>query len=117
MYLRQKSSIVIIPEIFYAGYPGAGITIPGGIIHSTTQSHRFKEAGVGGIGGRMCYLNAATPATINSCFNTGNIYSDENCGGIAGLLHHCKVENCFNAGDIVQSRYGGTLIQEGLLVV
>lgn len=92
----------------YAGYPGAGITIPGGIIHSTTQSHRFKEAGVGGIGGRMCYLNAATPATINSCFNTGNIYSDENCGGIAGLLHHCKVENCFNAGDIVQSRYGGT---------
>lgn len=99
----------------YAGYPGEGITIPGGIVHTTAQSHRFKEAGVGGIGGRMNYLNAATPATIYSCFNTGNIYSDENCGGIAGLLYHCKVENCFNSGDIVQSRYGGTTHTGGVI--
>jgi len=93
----------------FSGNPPAGVTAPGGITWPTTgtgTSNQTVGVGIGGIGGRVEYPSTTNSCVISNCFNSGNIYSDGNCGGLVGRLNLATLQNCYNTGNVTQTRTG-----------
>lgn len=64
-----------------------------------------KQTSPGGGG----LFGTASDATIERCFNTGNIMSTNySVGGLAGYFARCVIKNCFNLGNVTSDYQGDT---------
>ncbi|GHU98712.1 hypothetical protein FACS1894159_01610 [Bacteroidia bacterium] len=103
----------------FGGYPGAGVTVPGGIVipsSGTMTSNQTVGAASGGICGRVEFNGtAANVYLIRKCFNSGNIYGDCLLGGVAGRVNIVEIGNCYNSGNVTQSRNGNNTYSGGVV--
>ncbi len=82
----------------YHGNP-IGVTLPGGIVVTTTKIGNHSGVGVGGIVGYSAPMSEGVK--VQRCFNSGNIYAASgNIGGICGRSFGLSIEDCYNTGSV-----------------
>lgn len=86
------------------GFPGADMTLAGNITIASDISNQTVIGSAGGIFGRVDYNGALGNYTIDRCFNSGTVTSDNILGGIGGKIQRAVVDNCYNVGKISQTR-------------
>ena len=102
----------VTDEAITAGYPSTNnINYFGGFIglisygeYNITNSYntgnmRLSNYDVGGLVG---HAGTQEPSTIENCFNTGNIISGQNIGGIVGYARSTTIKNSYNKGNLTQ---------------
>ena len=72
----------------FVGYLGSG-----GAIQNLTLDESCSVSGYQYVGG-VCGWNSGS---IESCYNTGSVYSNSNVGGVCGL-NSGSIESCYNTG-------------------
>jgi len=88
----------------YGGYPGDGITLAGNITLATDSSNQTIIGAAGGIFGRVDYNGNLGNYSIDHCFNSGRITTDNILGGIGGKIQRALINHCYNAGEVIQTR-------------
>lgn len=102
-------------EVFIGGIAGfanrvkISYCINNGAIKTTESGTNKYAGGIAGMGGKN---NSVTK--IEYCLNTGNIFSNQTAGGIAGRNYYdgCSYDNCVSTGVITKGRqaWSGTLV-------
>ena len=107
-YAEIKNVGLIDGNIVGTDYVGG---VAGCIISNALVSNCYNTSSVSALdtgSGWVLYTSAGGIAgecsgTVNSCYNTGQIYSEQYAGGISGGVEYGFISNCYNTGSICKT--------------